>query len=167
MLCGNVSVYGVRIGISVYKQPLGWLMRSIGSVLRQSSQDWFLVIRLDGSDALSIRDKQKLFEYIEKFSLTNRIELIDDGERLGCFGSYKKIFEDCDSEYLCQVDADDYLAPTALEDSLSCMHANPSASFVYSYCGLMNDENDVVGLDQRALMVRRSRVNRFVTYISG
>ena len=161
-----MSLYVIRVGISVYKQPLSWLMRCIGSVLRQSSQDWHLVIRLDGPDALSIRDKQILFEYVNKASSNQKIKLIDDGERLGCFGSYKKIFEDCDSEYLCQVDADDYLAPTALEDSLSCMHANPSAPFVYSYCGLMNDENDVVGLDQRALSPwsKALELTRFVTY---
>ena len=85
-----MSLHVIRVGISVYKQPLSWLMRCIGSVLRQSSQDWHLVIRLDGPDALSIRDKQILFEYVNKASSNQKIKLIDDGERLGCFGSYKK-----------------------------------------------------------------------------
>ena len=161
-----MPMYTICVGISVYRQRLSWLLKSIDSILNQTFNDWQLIIRLDGPDALDDADKEILIEYVKNSALNQRINIIDGSIRCGCFGSCRELFDESDSDYLCQVDADDFLAPTALEDCLACLRSHPSASFVYSYCGLMSDDNQIIGLDQRALnnWSFDLELTKFITY---
>ena len=153
----------IVVGISVYRQPLNWVLRCIDSVVSQSWCDWKLIIRLDGPSAMDPKDIVSLQRHIENNS---GIELLQGISQVGCFSSYKIIFSTCDSPYLCQLDADDMLAPTALEDSVNTLISYPSAPFSYSYSGLLSDNDDVYGLDERALTPWSSTVEltRFITF---
>ena len=105
----------VCIGISIYKQPSVWIEESINSVLNQTEKDWQLLIRTDGPEAIQDKQAALLANYHEHSS---KIKLIIGAERLGTFGSYKEIFNQCDSKFLVQLDADDTLAADAIEKGL-------------------------------------------------
>ena len=62
------------------------------------------------------------------------LRLIEGKERLRTFGSYREIFTYSQSDYLCQIDADDALAPAALERSVKLIDAYEGASFLYTDC---------------------------------
>ncbi|WP_295476286.1 glycosyltransferase, partial [Synechococcus sp. UW140] len=85
----------VCIGISIYKQPSVWIEESINSVLNQTEKDWQLLIRIDGPDAIQDKQAALLANYHEHSS---KIKLIIGEKRLGTFGSYKEIFNQCDSK---------------------------------------------------------------------
>ena len=138
------------IGISIYKQPIDWIMDSIESVLDQSFSDWFLKIRLDGLDALSEQDLQFLEWELNDLN-HHKIELICGQNRLGTFSSYKQIFEGCQSQYLLQLDADDYLEDTALYHMHKALEQEKDCPFAYTLCNSVDLEGKLIGLDSRAL----------------
>jgi len=54
----------VAVGISVYRQSLGWIQQAIRSVQAQCWQRWSLCLRLDGPDALTPDDAAALDAWI-------------------------------------------------------------------------------------------------------
>ena len=153
----------VLVGISVYRQPLDWVVRSIKSVQSQDFESWRLIIRLDGTHALDTDKVNYLKSYVAECP---KIQLLLGETQVGTFFSYRIIFSDCKCPYLCQLDADDFLAPSALSDSLNALLDHPSAPYSYSYCGLFDQDDNVYGVDQRALYTWsfKSELTRFITY---
>lgn len=153
----------VLVGISVYRQPLDWVVRSIKSVQSQDFESWRLIIRLDGPHALDIDNVNYLKSYVAECP---KIQLLIGETQVGTFSSYQIIFSDCKYPYLCQLDADDFLAPSALSNSLNALLDHPSAPYSYSYCGLFDQDDNVYGVDQRALFTwsAKSELTRFITY---
>lgn len=158
-----MAVASVLVGISVFKQPLKWVLRCINSVLKQSFDDWELVVRLDGPDALETEDVRSLSEYVANYP---RIKLVIGDSQVGTFASYKIIFSKCELPYLCQLDADDFLSPTALTDSFELLQHRPLAPFSYSYCGLFDQDDAVYGLDERSLVEwsADAELTKFITF---
>ena len=113
----------VAVGISVYRQSLGWIQQAIRSVQAQCWQRWSLCLRLDGPDALTPDDAAALDAWI---AADPRIRLVHGRQRLGCFGSYREIFKSCNAAFLLQLDADDWLAPSAL--SQTCLFSTSDAA---------------------------------------
>ena len=138
----------VCIGISIYKQPSLWIKESINSVLNQTEKDWQLLIRTDGPEAIQDKQAALLANYHEHSS---KIKLIIGAERLGTFGSYKEIFNQCDSKFLVQLDADDTLAADAIEKGIEMLAIKKESPFVYSQAMLMCSDGISRELDKRAL----------------
>ena len=80
-----------------------------------------------------------------------RVFLHESNKALGTYASYKLLFESSDSQYLCQVDADDYLPPNALSLCLRSFKHNPYLSFLYTQCINIDECGTPLGLDQHAL----------------
>ena len=136
----------IQIGVSVHaSQSLKHFQRCIDSCLSQESVDFILCIRTDGkvsNEILSyIKDKEKSDE---------RVLLHESNEALGTYASYKLIFDSSDSQYLCQLDADDYLPPNALSLCLESFKKNPYLSFIYTQCITIDEEGAPLGLDRHA-----------------
>lgn len=153
------------IGISVYKQPLRWIQQSIDSVINQTYKDWGLIVRLDGPNALPDRRKLKLQRYLNQYT-DKSIIVLNGSKRLGTFGSYKSLFAKFESEYIMQLDADDFLEQNALEIFAGSLAENQAASFAYSYSYLVDESGDKVGYDKRALEEWNSRreLVQFLTF---
>ena len=58
----NSEGVSVKIGISIYKQPITWIMQCIDSCLEQTHQDIEIHVRADGTDSISDEDLKKLQE---------------------------------------------------------------------------------------------------------
>ena len=121
-----------QIGISIYKQRLDWTQQCIESALKQIGDYRICVTaRTDGKDAC---DLKTLMWLREKAKIDSRFLLIEGKKQLGTFGSYKKIFCHSTSEYLCQLDADDWLEEDAVSRTIHLLKAYPDSPFAYTDC---------------------------------
>ena len=138
----------VKIGISVFRQDFDHVRCCLESCLKQDFVDAHVVVRLDGPAAAT----PDLVSWLENLAQTNPNLLLIKGEqRLGTFGSYQEIFRSNDCDYLCQVDADDYLPPRALLTASSLLSQHPTASFLYTQCLEVDRFNTPLGLGHRAM----------------
>ena len=137
----------VQIGISVFQQPLKWLQQAVDSALNQEGEYSIVcTIRVDGPDACDEASKKWLAELSEK---SNTVEVIFGEERLGTFGSYKEIFEQAPSEYICQLDADDWLEKNAIEYCIKILEDNPSTGFVYTGYNQVDEDGKFIAAGAR------------------
>ena len=152
----------IQIGVSVYAGSyLEHLRRCIESCLIQEDVEWILTIRADGIIEENMRS------YINSIAQSDsRIFFLDGGSRLGTYGSYKIIFEKSNSEYLCQLDSDDYLAPKALSKCLSAFHQNQKLSFVYTDCIDIDADGSPLGMDSHSTIPysRDALLTSFMTF---
>ena len=137
----------IQIGISVYRnQCVSHFIRCVNSCLEQEGANFFIEIRADGDIPKEIK------QYIENaLAHHNNISFKQGKEHLGTFGSYREIFSKSNSEYLCQLDADDYLAPGALESCMKAFNYDPFLSFVYTDCINIDEKGSPLGIDSHSL----------------
>lgn len=120
----------VQVGISVYRQSLCLVQQAVESVLNQYGKYSIVCfIRVDGPMGCDSPTREWLTG-LE--SNDNRIQVAFGATTLGTFGSYKNIFRNEVSRYLCQLDADDWLEPCAIEHCVDALEARPRSSFAYS-----------------------------------
>ena len=140
----------IQLGISVYGQSLFQLRHCLESCLSQQDEHFQLQIsiRIDGPAEDSAAEDVRA--YLRSIAEQERDVSLEEGnERLGTFGSYRKIFSDSHSDYLCQVDADDALAPAALRRSLDLMDSYGDASLLYTDCIEMDVDGCPIRLSKR------------------
>ena len=145
---GRVRISDVQIGISIYQQPFPWVKQAVESALQQNCDDRIICcIRIDGPSGCDIQTK----EWLNDLSKTNAcVKVIFGTTQLGTFGSYREIFEKEESEYLCQLDADDWLEPDAIHQCLSVLRNNPQSSFVYTNYNEVDKDGDFVRMGMRS-----------------
>ena len=140
----------LQLGISIYGQSVQHLRACIESCLNQKSEQFRLCIsaRIDGSGEDSAGHDVRVYlrELAEKESV---FSLLEGCERLGTFGSYREIFASSQSDYLCQVDADDALAPAALERTVKLIDAYEEASLLYTDCIDVDEDGCPIRLSAR------------------
>ena len=136
----------IQVGISVYKQKSIHVRNCVESCLAQDGVDFIIDLRLDGPDACDEPLKKWLFHKANNHK-NLRIHLGAQNE--GTYGSYKWIFAQNKSKYLCQLDADDLLAPGALKLCHSFLEQNQSCSFLYTNCLNIDEEGCPIGLNHR------------------
>lgn len=135
-----------QIGISIYKQNLYQVKSCLDSCLAQ--ENCMITCRTDGPDACDI-DVIKYLECIS--SEKDNLQFIVGAERLGNFGSLNRIFAISETPFLCQVDADDWLAPGALRICIQQLEANPRASFLYTDCLEVDEHGTPIQIGGRSL----------------
>lgn len=107
---------GIQILLAAYNGR-EYLSEQIDSILAQSSQDWQLLVRDDGSDDDTVR-------IIENYAhrLPDKIRLIIDNKgRLGASLNFGKLLEYADAEYIMFSDQDDVWLPNKIEMTLNAM----------------------------------------------
>ncbi len=118
-----------------------YLQKAIDSVLKQTMNDWELIIINDGStdDTSQILDKYKTYPHIriieqEKkgLNITNNIAL-----RLS------------NAKYFMRLDADDYLDENALAILSNILDTKPGVGLVYSDYYLLDENNEVMEVARR------------------
>jgi len=126
----NSTSHLIQIGISIYQQPDEWIRQCIQSVLAQ--EDFGLIqvtVRIDGPSACSGSTLTWL-KTLE--SCLKGFKLIEGSHQLGTYGSYREIFAGSNSDFLCQLDADDWLEPSAVANCIKALASDESAPFVYT-----------------------------------
>lgn len=119
-----------QIGISIFKQPLKWVAKSVISALSQvGNVDVICTVRIDGPEGCDV----ETLRWLNNTCRTDeRLILILGRNRIGSFASYKVIFSSLHTTYLCQLDADDWLEENAISESVNVLIKNPSAPFAYT-----------------------------------
>jgi len=97
-----------------------YLIDAYKSLLNQSYTDWEWIILLNGGATLD-------------FLGDARVHIYNNYNTSKGVGFYKKAaVEYCKGDILLELDHDDYLAPTALEEVFKAFEENPDVGFVYS-----------------------------------
>ena len=119
--------------------------RAIESVLAQTYTDFDLLVWDDGS---TDKTAQIVIECAKK---DRRIRIAACNHR-GAVKSLKEALADTFGPYLCWVDSDDTLAPTALEETVAVLNENPTVGMVYT------DYQVIDAADQVKSYGRRCRI---------
>ena len=136
----------IQVGISIYQQELQHIQQCLKSCIEQQGVNILVTARIDGAEGANAETLSWLREVAEKI---DNFELIEGERNLGTFGSYASIFSTSQSTFLCQLDADDYLAPGALSVAKTAIAEKPKASFAYTQCISIDQEGIPFGLGHR------------------
>ena len=140
-------MYCIQVGISIYGQSLYQIQKCINSCIEQA--DCLITVRIDGLNAC----KDDVLEYLESICIAHKnIHLIHGELRLGSYGSLNRIFETSNTPYICQLDADDMLAPKALSLCTNFLKNNVNISFLYTDCLEIDSNGTPLGLGNRSLV---------------
>jgi len=134
----------VSIVIRVYNRER-YIGRAIESVLSQSYTDFDLLVWDDGS---TDKTAQIAIEYAKK---DRRVRIAFYNHR-GAVKALKSALADTFGIYLCWVDSDDMLAPTALEETVAVLEENPTVGMVYTDYQLINASDRIIGFGNRCLI---------------
>jgi len=149
----------VQVGISIYGQNLYQVKSCIESCLAQDN--CLITCRTDGPNACS----EDVLSYIKSMaSEKEELRLIIGDNQLGNFGSLNRIFAISETPYLCQLDADDMLAPGALEICVEHLEKISNASFLYTDCLEIDDRGVPVKIGERSLQPY-TELNSLVQFI--
>ena len=110
---GDFSQPSISILTPTWNSSLDWFMETVLSVLNQSIPDWEWCIVDDGSKQPEIRNV--LAGLAEKES---RIKVLFSEDNGGISAATNKALNMATGEFICLLDHDDTLAPTALENTL-------------------------------------------------
>ena len=131
----------ISIVITVYNRSR-YLSAAIVSVLKQSRNDFELVIWDDGSCDNSL----EIARHYAK--LDERVRVVA-AEHQGATLALKSACAMTTGTYICWVDSDDILAPTALEETAAVLDANPKIGLVYTDYLVIDEDNRIIGIGQR------------------
>lgn len=131
----------VSLVIPVYNRVV-YLPYVIESVLAQTHTDFELLLWDDGStdDSVAIAT-----HYAERDKRIRVVAAPHQGQTL----SLKSAIAQTTAPYVGWVDSDDWLAPTALAETVAVLNANPNVGLVYTNYQVINAEGTVQGLGSR------------------
>lgn len=129
----------VSIGIPFYNSEK-FLSDAIKSVIKQTYQNWELILMDDGSSDNSL----KIARDLEKND--NRIKVISDGKNLGLPNRLNQLSKLSKGYYYARMDADDIMHPERISAQVKYLIANPSIDLLGSGLIAIDNENNITGL---------------------
>ena len=92
--------------------------------------------------------------------------LVKDHEHCGTFDSYHRIFNQANAEFICQLDADDYLHQDAVATCIEQLRRNPDAPYAYTDCVEVDKSGRFTGLGQRQqrTLANNSDLTQFIPF---
>jgi glycosyltransferase involved in cell wall biosynthesis len=115
-----------------------FLPQAIGSVLAQTYSDFELIV----SDNASTDDTQSVLASYDD----PRIKRFRNDHNLGLFGNFNRCLELAACDLVKFVCADDWLAPTYLEDAVAVMESHPEAALLSSPGWVVDEDGRVIGI---------------------
>src|SRR5947207_2666357 len=119
-----------------------FISAAIGSILRQTFRDFELVVIDDGSSDDTVEVARRAAADDPRV----RIITSDHG---GVSRATNAAAQFCTGKYFGGVDSDDAITPTALEETVAFLDANPSVGMVYSDYLMMDESGNVKGPGRR------------------
>ena len=113
----------ISILLSCYKSNMDYLNQQICSILRQTEQDWELLVYNDGTPML----KSTMESYNDK-----RIKYYDHGH-IGCVGAFNVLFSQSKGEYIAICDHDDIWEQDKLEVEKKYLDEHPEVDCVFGW----------------------------------
>ena len=119
-----------EVGISIYRHRLEWIQKAICSVVNQkSSYHIICTVRVDGPEGCD----EETYNWLKLKCQKHKNLKVSFGKiRLGTYGSYSEIFRHGESIYICQLDSDDWIEDTAIEECITLLDKESSAPFIYT-----------------------------------
>ena len=109
----------VSVLMSVYKEPVEWIEKSVESIINQSYKNIEFVIILDDPT------NYKASEYLENIKIRDsRVILIRNNQNIGLVRSLNKGLRYCTGMYIARMDADDYSYPNRIERQIEYLIKN-------------------------------------------
>ena len=105
----------ISVLMCIYKEPVEWLVESIGSIAKQTYDNKELVIVLDNPEHHEAK------EVVENYKDFISITLIENPENIGLVKSLNRGLQKCTGEYIARMDADDIAYIDRLETQLDYM----------------------------------------------
>lgn len=143
------TITKVAVIVPCYNHGL-YLGECLDSVLQQTFSDWVCVVINDGSKDDS---RDIALEYCKQDS---RIHYLQQ-RNMGLSAARNNGIRCCQSEYILPLDADDMIAPTYLEKTVSVADKDPEIKLVYTDChlfGLFDQPFDLPNYSFRLLLQR-------------
>jgi glycosyltransferase involved in cell wall biosynthesis len=109
-----------------------YIWTTLESILAQSIQDFEIVVVDDASVDRSV-------EVIASFD-DPRIRLLRNDKNIGGAASYNRAVEAARGEWLVNLDADDWIAPTKAELQLAAVHKHPPLDVVGTYVSVRDED---------------------------
>ena len=158
-----MTVADIHIGISIFRQNKDFVSKCLQSALLQRGVSTIITVRLDGPDSI---EKDLRHWLLEQQNEHDNLIIIDGSERLGTFGSYAEIFRRPVASAICQLDADDYLAPYALHHANCALTSNLGLAFVYTDCLEIDSRGTPIrlGIRQRTPYSFHGLMKNFMTF---
>ena len=125
----------VSVLMSVYKEPLEWLRKSINSVLAQSFQDFEFIIICDNPDDVKLRNF-----LLQVKDGDSRIVLHFNSINIGLTRSLNVAASKAKGEYLARIDADDFCTEDRLETQAKFLDENPNIDLCHSNCFYIKED---------------------------
>jgi len=115
----------VSLVMTVYNMDR-YLERSLESAIAQTFEDWELIVWDDGSTDQSAAIAKRYAVRDERIRFYQGSENIGQGKALERAHALTK------GEFVGWLDADDWLAPTAVQETVECLQQNPDYGMVYT-----------------------------------
>ena len=115
----------VDVGIPTFGRPR-YVREAVESVLKQSLQDWRLVIQEDGPGGGEVQDA------VEEYLSDPRVEYRATGERVGAARNMTRLVQHGSAPYVGLLHDDDLWEPEFLERRVAFLDGHPTCGFVFS-----------------------------------
>ena len=159
----------ISILMACYKSNLEYLKQQIDSIIKQTEQDWELLIYNDGVEELQ--------DWLLQNYNESRI-IYYDGIHLGYTKSYNYLLHFAEGEYVCFCDHDDIWEPDKLEVEKKYLDEHPEVDCVFGWLKWFGEKNKLESfsisdeqiskdlyfyqpIKQPTTMFRRNRFSRF------
>lgn len=126
----------ISVILPVYNRSK-YLEQSIESVLKQTYQNFELIIADDNSEETT-RD------FLRGYRSNSKIKIVFNSKNLGLFPNLNKAIEPCKGEYILLLCSDDYLLPDCLESSLSFASKYPVANLILCPTQIVDSKNQIL-----------------------
>lgn len=130
----------VSVVIPTHKREFKYIKRSVESVLRQTYDNWELIIVDDNSELPEYRETVK--NYVSQLN-SDRIHLFLNGKNLGGSLTRNRGIEEASGEYIAFLDDDDAYLPNRIEDMLAFM-VETDCDMAFSNLLMRNNDGKVV-----------------------
>lgn len=129
----------ITIAIPFYNAEK-YLSSAVKSVLKQTYEDWCMILVDDGSTDSSL-------EIAKKFEESDpRIKVFSDGENRNLGFRLNQISVLTTTKYLGRMDADDIMHPEKIEKQMTILLQNQEIDVIGTNAYSINEENKVVGI---------------------
>lgn len=114
-----------------------YLRYAVASIVRQTYENWELLILDDGSTDGEIEKLSRAYD--------KRIIVIKDGTQQGIAARLNQAIDLARGEFFARMDHDDISHPNRLLTQMNFLEANPKVDLLATRCLKLNDSNGVIG----------------------
>ena len=150
----------ISVIMSVYKEPVGDVARSVESIILQTYDNWELIIVLDCPQNLQVEN------YVAHLSLQYRnISYIKNEANIGLGASLNKAIENVRGEYCARMDAEDYSFAKRFEKQIAYFNKNPGVDLLFTQWQEINSHGLITKKEPKSVDVKNIKKNFFIKSI--